>query len=102
MAFAEDGMGGGGGDGKPPRVVVCDPFHSPGVVSVCAVNEATDKELIDACNDESVNPLAEFVPCYHVLRKGANFMGIPVPERGWPVKCGGDPECRTHYLVAYL
>ena len=76
------------------RIVVTRPFLNIFTMQVCAVSDATDEEILEACNSE--NPSGTSNGWTHVIRKPDGSLGQE--DNKAPVQCADDPN-RTHFLV---
>jgi hypothetical protein len=71
---------------KDKRVIVTNPFVGICHIQVCAVKDATDKEILETCNRENMSGISH--GWCSVIRTG----------KGKPLKCASDPS-RLHILV---
>ena len=76
------------------RVVVTKAFHNVVTMQVCAVDDATDEEILEVCNRE--NPSGTTNGWGEVIRKPND--SLFQAENTAPVKCA-DHKSRTHFLV---
>ena len=77
-----------------PRVQVTNPFCGLVYMQVCAVNDATDEEILEVCNRE--NPCGTTNGWAGVFRDGSDE--LMSGGKSAPVKCD-DHEGRTHFMV---
>lgn len=77
------------------RVIVTKPFHGICWMQVCAVDDATDEEILDVCNKE--NPAGTTNGWMTVIRNREDL--VLLDERSLPVPCQDEPG-RTHFLVS--
>ena len=83
--------------GKMARVMVTAPMIGFCHCQVCAVNDATDEEILRECNQQ--NPAGTEKGWCEVIREleQTRFMGKTSPKM-LPGPCADYPD-RTHYLV---
>jgi hypothetical protein len=74
------------------RVVITNPYNGIVHMQVCAVNDATEEEILATCNRE--NPSGTSSGWCRVCRDDDEFWG-----NVGPVACEDDPG-RTHYMIA--
>ena len=74
------------------RVIITQPVFGICHMQVCAVQDATDDEILEVCN--SANPSGTTNGWGTVCHTDDDFFGKTAP-----VKCADYPD-RTHYLVA--
>lgn len=72
------------------RVVVTQPFVGLLYMQVCAVDEASDEEILNICNND--NPAGTNLGWCHVIREDGE-------ENQRPGKCSDDTT-RTHFLIS--
>lgn len=77
------------------RVVVTRPMVNIFTMQVCAVKDATDKEIIEVCDKE--NPAGTTMGWTTVIRE-VDENSIFKGENKLPVVCDDDPD-RLHFLV---
>lgn len=77
------------------RVVVTRPFMGICAMGVCAVSDATDDEILDACN--SLNPSGTSKGWVEVVREVEEGNIFKVPQ-SLPIRCADD-AARTHFIV---
>lgn len=76
------------------RVVVTSPFVNIFTMQVCAVADATDEEILVACNRD--NPAGTTNGWAVVVREPE--LSLTQPAQTAPVACADHPG-RTHFLV---
>lgn len=76
-----------------PRVQVTNPFCGLIYMQVCAVDDATDEEILEACNRENLCGTTN--GWAGVIRDGSDELA---GDKAAPVKCE-EHEGRTHFLV---
>lgn len=78
------------------RVIVTKPIIGICAMQVCAINEASDEEILEVCNRE--NPAGTQNGWTTVVRTDAPAGWPPINQPG-PVKCANDPEHRQHIII---
>lgn len=79
---------------KLMRVIVTRPMVGIAHMQVCAVSDATDYEILEACNDR--NPSGTTHGWSSVVRSNEED---PTWGKLGPVQCEGDPA-RSHFIVS--
>lgn len=78
-----------------PRVEVTRQCFNMFTMQVCAVNDATDEEILAVCNRE--NPAGTTHGWSEVIRDPDGSLGKEGNKA--PLPCADHPDDRTHFLV---
>lgn len=78
-----------------PRVVITAPFVNICTMQVCAVEDATDDEILAVCNQENQSGTSNG---WGEVIRTADSNNMFRDEGRLPVPCGDNPN-RKHFLV---